>query len=465
MNKWLLAAVFFWGSLKGMTQTFFEYPSNPVIDVIADPDPSEEWTQWKTDPYLIHWSGDSLRMYYGTNNIGEQTQIGTAVSADGNVWIEKRDVPVVGIGPDGTWDELHVETPGVIYVPSNPDSMKYMLYYSGIGHDYTVLDSVIPGLFPTEIVQMGLAYSPDGIHFTKYNDPTNDGTWAYAFSDPVMKIAYTWGGDGWPDDFGYAFASVGEPSPYYDATEGLFKMWFIGLGCTEVGECLDGDYRHRILYSESVNGINWSDPVLVLDIGEDGEFDSGLVYAPHVIKMGTEYWMLYGGNDYSDEGFSFFIQDIGLATSSDGISFTRHDENPVIQKGVDGTWNNLGVNYPACIHYQDSLRVYYSGMPDSLTGFLPKIGYSLLDSTVVGISEYEKLDQFNLYPNPVNDVITISGISFESYRIFNLVGQEFVSGVDLGEGRINVRSLPKGTYLLQLKTSEGILTERKFVKG
>lgn len=71
-------------------QTFIEYADNPVIDTLRTTDQSEFWTRWKSDPCVIHWSADSLSMYYGTNNYGVSTQIGTAVSADGNNWVEKR---------------------------------------------------------------------------------------------------------------------------------------------------------------------------------------------------------------------------------------------------------------------------------------------------------------------------------------------------------------------------------------
>ena len=98
-------------------QSYIKYQNNPIIDTLSTTDPSQFWTRWKTDPYVIHWNNDSLRMYYGTNNYGVQTQIGTAISQNGNIWIEKTDSPVLMTGPVGSWDELDVETPGVVYVP------------------------------------------------------------------------------------------------------------------------------------------------------------------------------------------------------------------------------------------------------------------------------------------------------------------------------------------------------------
>ena len=54
-------------------QSYIKYQNNPIIDTLSTTDPSQFWTRWKTDPYVIHWNNDSLRMYYGTNNYGVQT--------------------------------------------------------------------------------------------------------------------------------------------------------------------------------------------------------------------------------------------------------------------------------------------------------------------------------------------------------------------------------------------------------
>jgi len=320
-------------------------------------------------------------MYYGTNNFGVDTQIGTAISTDGNNWIEKRDSAIVKLGGIGTWDEETVETPGVIYVPTNPDSMKYMLYYTGGTYDTSFLDTTNIGLFPTVILQMGMAYSKDGINFTKYNNPNNNSNPLYAESDPVLRIPYTTGA--LPDTIDYSFSSIGEPSPMYDSIAGKFKMWYIGFGCGNPTCTGTGALRHRILYTESNDGINWSPSTLVLDIGTTGEFDAAQVYAPHVIKMGNQYWMIYSGHKISSSSnFCLFSMDIGLATSNDGINFNKSTSNPIIPKGTTGSWNNLGSNYPGSIIYKDTLRVYYSGMQDSTVNFIPQIGYSYLDSNL-----------------------------------------------------------------------------------
>ena len=141
----------------------------------------------------------------------------------------------------------------------------------------------------------------------------------------------------------------------YDETINTFKIWYIGLGCSNSNCTGISDFRYRILYSESLDGINWSPPVLSLDIGSIGDFDSKLIYAPHVIKIGVDYWMFYGGNTFISGTFSLFSQKIGLAISADGINFSKILNNPIITNGSNGTWDYLGTNYPSSIVYKLSL--------------------------------------------------------------------------------------------------------------
>ena len=53
--------------------------------------------------------------------------------------------------------------------------------------------------------------------------------------------------------------------------------------------------------------------------------------------------------------------------------------------GANGSWDHLGTNYPSSIIYKDTLRIYYSGMQDSLFNFTPNIGYVYLDSTFTSV--------------------------------------------------------------------------------
>lgn len=435
----------------GLGQSFVPSVHNPVVDTLQTSNPAEYWTRWKSDPCVIPWGSDSLRMYYGTNDHGKVTQIGTAVSADGNTWIEKRGEAVVKVGPAGAWDSRDVETPYAIHVPSNPDSMQYMLWYSGATADTNYLDTLC-GTFFSVIYQMGMAYSPDGIRWTKYNDPTNDTSSLYAASDPVLKLPYSSGC--LPDTIGMASFAIAEPSVIFDPGTSLYKMWYIGLGCS-LPTCGNNDYRHRILYAESIDGINWSSSTLSLDIGSEGDFDSEQVYAPDVIRMENEYWMFYCGRSNPSSTIAQWEMQIGLARSEDGIQFSKVAGNPLIVDGSSGKWNDYGSNFPSAVLFQDTLRIYYSGIEDTQYGLLPKIGYSYMRPSVTGLKRNEEnKDQLLIYPNPAREILRLQ-VQLQrkgTYEVFLYDSRGILvrtSGRQMKEEvQIPVKGLAKGVYYL-----------------
>ena len=100
--------------------------------------------------------------------------------------------------------------------------------------------------------------------------------------------------------------------------DGIYKMWFGGLANNAVG---------YIGYAESIDGISWTRPLSspVLAPGNYGQWDDLRVATGAVIKEAGIYKMYYSG--FSDQYSNW---DIGLATSPDGINWTKYSGNPVI---------------------------------------------------------------------------------------------------------------------------------------
>lgn len=70
---------------------------------------------------------------------------------------------------------------------------------------------------------------------------------------------------------------------------------------------------------------------------------------------GTPTMMLYySGNMRPGRG-------IGLATSTDGVTFTRHAAGPVFKAGEKGAFDELGVTDPSILLYDGTFYLYYAG--------------------------------------------------------------------------------------------------------
>jgi len=90
---------------------------------------------------------------------------------------------------------------------------------------------------------------------------------------------------------------------------------------------------------------------------------------------------------------------------------------------------------------------------------------------LTAIDEIESLTSFNLFPNPSNGYFQImatfsSNEQFE-IEIYSVVGQLVYTNQMTGnkiESAIDIRTQPKGTYLLRIRTEDGALVRRVFVQ-
>lgn len=100
-----------------------------------------------------------------------RSSIGIATSADPSGPWTPLDEPVLVAGSEGEWDDLAVRAPSVLKTDDG-----YVMFYSG---------------FQRSSASIGRATSPDGLAWTKHNDPTTEAP--YAYSDPI----FTGSGAGW----------------------------------------------------------------------------------------------------------------------------------------------------------------------------------------------------------------------------------------------------------------------------
>jgi len=83
--------------------------------------------------------------------------------------------------------------------------------------------------------------------------------------------------------------------------------------------------------ARSEDGINWrKEPRPVIDEGPRGSWDERGVADPYVLKLGSEFYIYYLGQNRARQ------QQIGLARSSDGVHWTKLRTNPVMEAPLSG---------------------------------------------------------------------------------------------------------------------------------
>lgn len=108
---------------------------------------------------------------------------------------------------------------------------------------------------------------------------------------------------------------------------------------------------------------------LVMTVGTGWE--SSLLVRPWVIYNGSSFMMWYSGEDKNGN------DNIGLATSPDGISWSRYSGNPVLKVGASGQWDHNSVNEAAVLREGSQYKMWYTGQLYYANGsYQEYIGYA-----------------------------------------------------------------------------------------
>ncbi len=101
--------------------TWVKYSGNPVLDW----GPPGSWDDSRVDVPMVIYDGTTFQMWYSGND-GSRFRIGYASSSDGTTWFKSATNPVLDLAPWGSWDDYHVYSPSIIY-----DGITYYMWYSG----------------------------------------------------------------------------------------------------------------------------------------------------------------------------------------------------------------------------------------------------------------------------------------------------------------------------------------------
>jgi len=278
---------------------------------------------YKYDTSSVITNGQSFVMYVraGVNDSVSESGIFRGISPDGLSWSISRS-PVLTPGSAGSWDDDTVFSPDVLW-----NGTGYLMYYVGDGN-------VTAGNFR----QIGVAFSSDGIHWTKYA------------GNPVITHG--------PSRYDSAYTRG--PAVIYDG--GAYKMWYMGTAPANVTGPLQ-----TVDYATSPDGVHWTkypdNPVFTGFL--EATFTSVATW-PSVVKVNGTYVMAFGDAE----------QNIGLATSTDGTAWTFNNETGVLVT-LSG-WHNGVVSDPSLLVDGGRLLLWYYGQAESnLTSpYVAGIGYS-----------------------------------------------------------------------------------------
>jgi dienelactone hydrolase len=254
-------------------------------------------------------------------------------------WERDSDGPSVSLGKEGDFDDTHLFAPCVSY-----EDGTYSLYYPGSR-----------GAVAERVFQLGMATSKDGVHFEKHAGSVlgfadrkhsiltpallrrpdgstlrEGGRLRLFFSSTHFEktdkhtLHQAWSTDGveWTEPSAALLEDVYAPSVMKDGD--TYKLWFTDVSKDPWG------FKH----ATSSDGKEWevhAGPVL-----ETGQkWERGRLFYPYVIKQDGLYLMWYAS--YWARGDRTAI---GMATSEDGIRWTKNENNPIFRPDPSRAWES-----------------------------------------------------------------------------------------------------------------------------
>jgi hypothetical protein len=192
------------------------------------------------------------------------------------------------------------------------------------------------------------AHSPDGIHWTVYDQRPTCGTRGQLFDDIIVMtvdtearqyVAYTrhsYRGDFAPNSGTPRTNSLW--SPYYPYDPGR-------------------ENRAGVWVSQSSDFLHWSEPRLILQLDENDNLDDQ-VYCLTPLNLGSHRVGLLNVLHTVENTI-----DVQLVHSRDGMHWQRAGQRqPFLECGAPGSWDESIVNVPSLpVRVEDELWIYYGG--------------------------------------------------------------------------------------------------------
>ena len=278
------------------------------IESITGISPNQLATIWiKFDSIDIGGVGhiSTFYMYYGSSTLPDPIDVPTTCQ-----WKRYPSNPILAVGTVGAWDDFWVQINSIW-----KEGSTYYAYYAGSKSD--------------GVYAIGVATSADGI------------TWSKNGGNPILTKGTS--GD-WDDTF------VSYPLVWKEGT--TWYMLYAGRKASTTVWCIG--------LATSADGISWAK-----DTVHNPVYSSGAAWDAKLMRPGTQilkeagtYYLYYDGNTV--DGLSVNCS-IGLATSTDLITWTKSANNPILTPGTSGSWE-AAVMSPGVIKFGSIYYMFYEGI-------------------------------------------------------------------------------------------------------
>lgn len=230
------------------------------------------------------------------------------------------------------------------------------------------------------------------------------------------------------------------------------------------------------------NGFN--DTVTTLSIQSDGKIIVGGSFTSYngsttnrIIRLninGTKDNTFNIGSGFLDGTVNNVLiqMDGKIIITGSFSSYKGVSKNRIVRLNVDGSIDstfNIGSgfnNYSSKTSIQSDGKLLIGGGFTSYNGTSVNRLIRLNNPSVLSNSDFSK-SKISLYPNPVNEILNLdlSNIeTIENLTIYDVTGKNVLEIKDISNHQIDVSSLEKGVYFIDIKTQNGSFKE-KFVKN
>jgi predicted GH43/DUF377 family glycosyl hydrolase len=293
-------------------------------------------------------------------------------------WKRDSDQPALSLGETGSFDDQHIFAPHVIRMKD-----EYWMYYCGSqrcieAKTYKGVPRQPAEKSDQRLFKLGLAKSKDGVKFTRHSKEP-----VFSFGNDIHSVVTA--------------AILKNPDGSVHRENGKLRMYFAAV------DFPGGTYKHDLYETTSEDGVHWSKPTLTMTnayapcVIKDGdkyrmwytwinkhpwhtnhaESTDGTHWTitekpcivmdqkwevkdqvyPMVVKVDGAYLMVYGCYWQDDKHTA-----LGFAVSKDGLSWTKHPDNPVFRPESKNDWESNFTTSQTLMRLPDgSYRLWYAG--------------------------------------------------------------------------------------------------------